>query len=84
MSKGLETLKHIRRSFKNLGIKGIPTKYQKECLDTIEKELKALEIIKAIGIIKVYETVNKYKLETLVDEINLTKENYELLKEVLL
>ena len=49
-----------------------------------DKKLKALEIIKSIGVINVYEDVGgKYHLETMADNVGLTKEDYELLKEVL-
>lgn len=48
-----------------------------------QKKLKALEIIKAIGVINVYEDVGgKYHLETMVDNVGLTKEEYKLLQEV--
>ena len=52
--------------------------------DLIEKELKALEIIKNTGILRPYETIGgKCWLETMCDAIKLTKENYDLLKEIL-
>ena len=49
------------------------------------KELKALEIIRNIGILKPYETIGgKCWLETMCDATKITKDNYDLLKEVLL
>ena len=55
------------------------------CYISIEKKLKALEIIKATGILAVFETIgNERTLETMLDKVKLTKENYDLLKEVLL
>ena len=48
-----------------------------------EKKLKALEIIKNIGILKPYETSGgQCWLETMCDATKITKENYDLLKEV--
>lgn len=51
----------------------------------IEKELKALETIKNIGILKPYETSGgQCWLEAMCDATKITKDNYDLLKEVLL
>lgn len=51
----------------------------------IKKELKALEIIKAIKPFIVFEDfAGKYHLETIMNDTGLTKENYEILKEVML
>lgn len=48
------------------------------------KELKALLIIKATGILRVFETLgNERTLESMIDSVKLTKEEYDLLKEVL-
>lgn len=59
--------------------------YVNEPQEEINKRLKALEIIKAIGVFNVCEDVGgKYYLETLIDNVGLTKEDYELLKEILL
>ena len=54
--------------------------YFKECLSIIEKELRALEIIRNkqidVGLYELdYKTINSFEL---------TKEEYDLLKEVLL
>ena len=47
-------------------------------------KLKALEIIRNIGILRPYETSGgKCWLETMSDATKITKENYDLLKEVL-
>ena len=52
--------------------------------DVIRKELQALEIIRNMRILSPYETCGgKCWLETMVDAIAITKENYDLLKEVL-
>lgn len=75
--KGLEALDKVIKTYfiHNLN----------EELDIIEKELKALEIIKAIKPFFFVKTISgRYCLETIVDEIGLTKDNYEILKEVLL
>lgn len=49
------------------------------------KYKKALEIIKNIGILKPYETIGgQCWLETICDATKITKDNYDLLKEVLL
>lgn len=59
------------------------TRYDLEQFETIEKKLKALEIIKNIGILKPYETSGgQCWLETMCDATKITKENYDLLKEV--
>lgn len=51
--------------------------------DIIKKELKALEIIRNIGILKPYETIGgQCWLETICDATKITKENYDSLKEV--
>ena len=74
--KGLEALQRIKNRLYPLEI---------EETNIIEKELKALEIIKAIKPFIVYENIGgKYYLETIVDEIGLTKDDYDLLKEVVL
>ena len=55
------------------------------CWADYEKQKKALEIIKNIGILKPYETSGgQCWLETMCDAIKITKDNYDLLKEVLL
>ena len=51
----------------------------------VEKHLKALEIIRNIGILSPYETIGgQCWLETMSDATKITKENYDLLKEILL
>lgn len=51
----------------------------------IDKQLKALEIIRNIGILRPYETCGgQCWLETMSDATKITKDNYDLLKEVLL
>lgn len=54
-----------------------------QCWDNALKKLKALEIIKNIGILKPYETIGgQCWLETICDATKITKDNYDLLKEV--
>ena len=80
MSKGLEALENIT------GCSTIESHTQKwqEDYHIVEKSLKALEIIKAIGVFDVYNDIGGiYYLETRVNEVGLTKDNYDLLKEVL-
>jgi len=49
------------------------------------KKLKALEIIRNIGILRPYETSGgQCWLEAMCDATKITKDNYDLLKEVLL
>lgn len=49
-----------------------------------EKQEKALEIIRNIGILRPYETIGgQCWLETMCDATKITKDNYDLLKEVL-
>lgn len=83
MSKGLEEIKTLRtvnkREFDN-------DKNINKSLDIIEKELKALEIIKnksvMVFLLKVCKNINEYNEHTSsVDE--LTQEEFVLLKEVL-
>lgn len=51
----------------------------------VAKKVKALEIIKAMNFIRVYETLGgDFVLEAVNDGIKMTKDNYDLLKEVLL
>lgn len=90
MSKGLEALKYLRECLEQ--------RYYKEQLDTIENELKALEIIKEtrvdVGLIKLSKDYDDYcSLEVIkilsvgedmvVKQRGITKEEYDLLKEVL-
>ena len=78
--EGLEALKEIKSN---------PFSWEKlkDSLDIIEKELKALEIIKKNIKIKVDFSIsvnrNSYFMETQEDIIPISKEEYDLLKEVL-
>ena len=74
MSKSLEAFNKL------LGSKGISN----EEFDTIEQELKALEIIKNALTLHVFETLEgKHFLEAIEDCSGISKDNYDLLKEVL-
>lgn len=83
MSKGLEALKRIRQET-------CPATYmndfdKNECCDIIEKELKALEILKPCCIVADYKCENpedRYEL-AFCKKICITEEEYNLLKEVL-
>ena len=86
MSKGLEALKNIRRE---AGFPYFSTLYDidmwREDFATVEKELKALEIIKE----KLVDVNWLYGCEELEDynwcnNCELTQEEFDLLKEVLL
>lgn len=85
MSKGLEALKDIRDSY-------IDSWYGVHRCEIIEKELKALEVIKnkKVNIFTFYECCNWYNPSHYNDSIGcpvnceLTQEEYDLLKEVLL
>ena len=90
MSKGLEAYKELKNVMLSSATKFTFQSLincndkNKELDNTIEKELKALEIIRNIGILRPYETISgKCWLETMCDAIKLTKENYDLLKEIL-
>ena len=82
MSKSIEALIDLSQQNKI----SLTEEHRIECYKIIEKELKALAIIKNCGaIIGVFETVGgKYYLETGKSEVGICKENYDLLKEVLL
>ena len=69
MNKGLENIKHLLETHL-----GELTKEEEQDLDTIEKELKALEIIK--------KKLPPLMRSALLDYCN--KDEYNLLKEVLL
>lgn len=77
MSKGLEALKEIKSE---------PFSWEKlkDSLDTIEKELKALEIVKKklvdVNWLKGCDELEDYNF---CNNIELTQEEYNLLKEVL-
>ena len=85
MSKGLEALKEIKRDYK------YPSQYEEELFETIEKQLKALEIIKNKQVAVDEFIMCIKKADNSLEEYNafagsnaLTKEEYELLKEVML
>jgi thiamine monophosphate synthase len=91
MSKGLEALESLETEYytKN-GVRFLEFRDDDERLDTIEKELKALEIIKEkdvdIYIFQRCETVDKYNsrvIHIVGETRELTQEEYDLLKEVL-
>ena len=86
MSKGLEAFEDIKTVMKKL-FGGV--EHCEKALDTIEKEIKALEIIKRKNV-HIY-TFMYYAKDNTYEEFNmlldymfdLTQEEYELLKEVL-
>lgn len=89
MSKGLEALKYLKENKRK---HWLGNDNSAKCLDTIEKELKALEIIKIIlkdfisfNIIELPH-INKvhYEIKIFDETIYVSKEKYDLLKEVLL
>ena len=77
MSKGLEALQFMRER----------DMFLQSCANTIEKELKALEIIKSkevsISYFKIGISLEHWN-ETFEKKYRLTQEEYDLLKEVLL
>ena len=88
MSKGLEKLESIKRSF-IFNVDKLVYNANKNHFKTIEKELKALEIIKKyVGIQESYDEIFPYDI---VDKqyvstssgLIISKEEYNLLKEVL-
>ena len=91
MSEGLEALKRIEIQFNQLGIKYGESgcHIREDDYFDIEKELKALEIIKekpqaTMWLIQHYEKEMKYEeLPDLFKE-DIVKEQFDLLKEVLL
>ena len=88
MSKGLDAIEKLRQL---LVYEMDDINFMNE-VETIEKELKALEIIKNTLGISLYETTNDNKLRETHYYIDIghccsyliTKEQYDLLKEVLL
>lgn len=78
MSKELEALQEIRNFFHPFE--------NEETFETIEKSLKALEIIKPYCLVADYKTDDpdtRYEL-AFCKKICITQEEYDLLKEVLL
>lgn len=84
MNKGLEALDWLN-DLGYLKSRNIDTDSKAlEKIEIIEKELKTLEIIRNTRILSPYETCGgKCWLETMADAVGITKENYDLLKEVL-
>lgn len=89
MSKGLEALKELKEC---LELEGALDYINKERTNIIEKELKALEIVKVIltdfiefNVIELPH-INKvhYEIKIFEEPIYVSKEKYDLLKEVLL
>ena len=81
MSKGLEALKENRKLvlFESVEKRA---KYSDNSV-IIEKELKALEIIKALGCVYLSENIaGDHSLFLMGDTYALTKDNYEILKGV--
>lgn len=80
--KGLGALEKVRKARFMFAIDN-----QQAC-DVIEKELKALEIIKNkeinITLLKESEEIEDYNCCCLLTSVELTQEEYDLLKEVLL
>lgn len=84
MNKGLEALKRIRQET-------APNTYNKDfdkekCCEIIEKELKALDIIRNELPVNVFIIRNSVDYDHYIEfsDDNLSKEQYELLKEVLI
>lgn len=78
MIKGLKALERIK-------LQGFvfDDRHNQKDLKIIEKELKALEIIKSMEILSVLESGHYYLVVNMTG-IEITKEKYDLLKEVLL
>ena len=89
MIKGLESLKYLRENKRK---HWLDSDKSDECLDVIEEELKALEIIKEnfFTFIEFKEEKRGTKTYYLIDfnrgdyKVYLSKEKWNLLKEVLL
>ena len=89
MSKGLEELKELSLKlcencpYNQPNMDGDICSKCEEKLNVIEKELKALEIIKTLAIFVIFQNIDGLcNLETILDSVSLTKEEYVLLKEV--
>ena len=83
IEKELERLAKIDELLEEIGIdeNDLPIWFEMQKQDG--KKVKALEIIKNIGILKPYETSGgQCWLETMCDATKITKDNYDLLKEV--
>ena len=90
MSKGLEELKNPIECEVSLTQKYRKYTYTEQQLEVIEKELKALEIIKKyVGVQEFYDDIFPYEIvdkqyASSGSELIISKEEYELMKEVLL
>ena len=90
MSKGLEALEHIKNNDFDIMLTCYPPipAYKgvsiEEMYDTIEKELKALEIIKEKEMLSVYKDIEgKCFLVFNTMAIEIPQEEFDLLREVL-
>lgn len=95
MSKGLEALEEIKESEQFIEFQGtygsepeyiLVGEFFEEELETIEKELKAFEIIKSKGIdidlLKYHKDLEHYNFSLRGKFRHLTQEEYDLLKEM--
>lgn len=81
MSKSLELFKNLRESLaEHFDISEGATKG----FDLIEKELKAFEIIVKKANIRLFEMDGRYYFRTTSNSYGISKEKYDLLKEILL
>ena len=83
MSKGLEALKEYKNQQTGVNV------YANDYLDIIEKELKAFEIIKekpqaTLWLVQVCDKEMEYEDMICIFKEDITKEQFDLLKEVLL
>ena len=87
MNRGLESLESLKNMpcYDEDGEESEQTIYEvfKEDFDTIEKELKALKIIVKKANIRVLEEFDIYYFKTTNNLYQISKEKYDLLKEVL-
>lgn len=81
MSKGLNSLSEM---VIHLNVGYMQTRQALEDFRNIEKELKALEIIKVCPFVVNIDYRLEYEEQTQLVKENITKEQYDLLKEVLL
>ena len=89
MSKGLEILRTLQQNLKVYPVDSAKFNEEKNAIDTIEKELKALEILRKYIIdtkkLMLVTTTNPYFYNNFggVGVIPITQEEYELVKEAL-
>ena len=81
MSKGLEALESLKKAHY---VDGRLPLIDRVRIETIEKSLKALEIINKLEVISAYKESDKYYVNVNGIGFEITKEEYDLLKEVLL